>query len=1373
MNPLPLLAGRQKLVFLAALLLLVSWLAAHAAALSAAQDAAIRFGLGAVFAGAIFLRSKPACGSWADASQDKRRDLLATALVLVGFGGALTGIVLRVNQMHWVGLLLVIYACFRWSLPRGWARDSALALLLLYWVHPLPGQLFGPLQFAMQKMSVLGTERFLHALNVRVWADGFALRTAQHTYDVPAACSGMRAATTVFLLALGLGLLRRFVWYELLGLVGIALVQALALNILRIAAMVVFTSPYTRWTTARFVHDTTGIVALLAIILTYVEAAWWDRRRLAGAVPREPNIMRTVILSHLPRPLLEMWRHRRIVGTVTLFLAIPALVAAVTYRDRPAHRAAMIKDVVEGLLERGEVAAAQRAAVGVSELIPTDSEWRLVQIRVRILGGDLEGSLNALAAFIPVNADQQREARILTAYTRLLQGQVEAAEALMSDLPPRARRDPRVAMIVAEVAAIVGQPEEVAANVVTAARRQVNLTRVRALFPYLERARQWQAIADADRTAPYASPEQALAAASAHMNLDHPEAVAGIMREATVAWPDDSRLLVPLFYLTKRAPASDWEAEFTRQFYAAIRKISTPDQLYELFGRCFELARPDLAWALYRRIESIDADYPGLPLAGARYGSLWFTFRNRTLHTPARLESDTVDLAPAAFLAGRAFHVAGSRQAVPLADILTDPDRAHARQQCLDDALARFAKRGADGTLSIPLQFEYAIALSMANRVADALRVLDQIAAAHPDQKSAVRIAVSEIHESRGDWQSVYEVLRGYPDEANPQVTPMVRLCQSALRLRLDLAALATAHKAFELFPQSTRSLGALAVVSRSLDGPETALFMLGRPRLFPDPALDVLEADLLYSTQRYSETESFCDARMLPKPRTGPDLPQSASLPPAEAALAWKEVACPSDQDFAAAARIVARNRAEATSPFVRRLFDLWLNCYGSHCAEGTTDLATWASCGRDRYEQAIALNQLTLLLCWQKQYARAAEPAREATVLLPEAAILWRIQIGLTGGRQDILSAARAACPSDSEIWLAHLVAGIRTRTSAAKAAGRNSNAGEWALEQVRGAADADAVSVAAMTRAGDFLLRQGLTNAAVVTAHDVFARARGMLPAHQLATRCAMVSGNWRWAEKGAIGMLNDSVSPSRPVLEFVARIESELGDADADMIHALKGLRQRDPENPLWPEMLGFARFMRGGWEVVSAAYNMDSALELGSSNVLSFVISAESARQLGDTSKAVDVLRRSLAVHPGNTILLNNLVFTLASDTNTAQEAIRLVPELLTAGRGDARVLDTVAMAYLRAGQLQEAEKVLADLGPLAQKSVRGLFRVGLLRAELQYRRGELPAALGTLDGILQRSAEVPTSDIVDASRLRQRALEEQKAAGPKADARRE
>ena len=115
----------------------------------------------------------------------------------------------------------------------------------------------------------------------------------------------------------------------------------------------------------------------------------------------------------------------------------------------------------------------------------------------------------------------------------------------------------------------------------------------------------------------------------------------------------------------------------------------------------------------------------------------------------------------------------------------------------------------------------------------------------------------------------------------------MVRLCQSALRLRLDLAALATAHKAFELFPQSTRSLGALAVVSRSLDGPETALFMLGRPRLFPDPALDVLEADLLYSTQRYSETESFCDARMLPKPRTGPDLPQSASVIPTARSMA------------------------------------------------------------------------------------------------------------------------------------------------------------------------------------------------------------------------------------------------------------------------------------------------------------------------------------------------------------------------------------------------------------------------------------------------------------------------------------------------------
>ena len=174
----------RTLVAGAAGALLALWVFTHWGFLCAAPDTLIRFALTGCFAVLILLRPKPAT---------PLRSIRTTFVILMGFLGAalhIGGIVFAVHQAEWIGLLAVVAACLTWALPPHSARDGGKALFLLYWAHPLPGQLLGGFQITMQQISVSGAEWLLHMLNVRVWADGLVLKTGQHIYEIPAWCSG-------------------------------------------------------------------------------------------------------------------------------------------------------------------------------------------------------------------------------------------------------------------------------------------------------------------------------------------------------------------------------------------------------------------------------------------------------------------------------------------------------------------------------------------------------------------------------------------------------------------------------------------------------------------------------------------------------------------------------------------------------------------------------------------------------------------------------------------------------------------------------------------------------------------------------------------------------------------------------------------------------------------------------------------------------------------------------------------------------------------------------------------------------------------------------------------------------------------------------
>ena len=299
------------------------WVGTHLYALTATQNGLIRFFLAAALSLLILWRAKK------KGEVSRAPAWVVLPSVLCGAALAVAGIVFSIHQIEWIGIILMLYAGLRWGLPASHGPDVFRALFLLYWAHPLPGRLFGPLQLAMQKLSVLGSEWLLHVFNVRVWADGFVLRTGQHVFEIPEWCSGMRTATTVFLLAWGLGVLQRLHWSVAALLVMAGLAQSLILNVARIAAMIPLAPQTADPSGAAFLHDTGGIVLVAAVFLIALEARMarqWLERRAARRDDYGPGLL--AALSEFPLFWSRLIRHRVAVAGALL---IPILVGLLVY----------------------------------------------------------------------------------------------------------------------------------------------------------------------------------------------------------------------------------------------------------------------------------------------------------------------------------------------------------------------------------------------------------------------------------------------------------------------------------------------------------------------------------------------------------------------------------------------------------------------------------------------------------------------------------------------------------------------------------------------------------------------------------------------------------------------------------------------------------------------------------------------------------------------------------------------------------------------------------------------------------------------------------------------------------------------------------
>jgi len=563
----------QRAVLISVLVLFSTWLLFNARFFIETQNGLIRFVLSLFLALLVLFRKK---------KEEEDSSLQKSTVPLAIMGGSaalltLIGIIIPVHQLEWLGILFLMYACMVWSLSDRFRHDIRLSLFLLYWAHPLPNQIFAPLQFSMQRWSVNGSEWWLHMFNVQVWADGMVLRTPFNIYGVPEWCSGMRTATTLFLLALGLGILRRLRGLECLVVLLAAALQALLLNILRISVMVMFTPSGGKDTNVGFLHDSAGIIVIAGVVLVYFEIRAWQRfkeRRSTKAGELNPERMKA--FSRYP-PFWQFMLNYRWVFLMALGTIL--LVAGLIFKSRTVHRADMIRSVAEGLRESGQYENASRAMLEVQRLLPNDQAWVLTRIRLKLIRGKYKEVIQDLQNMPDLNIEWEAPKAVLEAYAYLGLNQVEKAAVIVRQLPETMRKqDPRVAMILAEMAYLKKKPSEVADHVMVASQWKPNLNRIRDLHPYLAAHGKWFAIVRSNCREPYRKPEHALSAAEAHMNLNQTPAMATITLNALTQWPDDPRLLRPLFFLAMKRNSSEWNPLFLKEYYRCARRYAGPDR---------------------------------------------------------------------------------------------------------------------------------------------------------------------------------------------------------------------------------------------------------------------------------------------------------------------------------------------------------------------------------------------------------------------------------------------------------------------------------------------------------------------------------------------------------------------------------------------------------------------------------------------------------------------------------------------------------------------------------------------------------------------------------------------------------------------------
>lgn len=1303
----------RPVVLAAGVAMFAAWVVFNWARIADDQNGIIRLALGFLFTALIILRPKQVRAS------DDMAGWPHWLQGLVAVGGVLcfaSGLIFRVHQAEWLGILALFWAAATWVLPVVYRTDVTLSLLILYWMHPIPGQLFNPMELGMQRLSVLGAERLLGALNEPAWADGLVLRTGFRVFEVPAACSGMKTAITVLLCTISMGILRRMRPWETAGIIALGLVQVLALNIIRIAVLVQLGAAQTPDWSPRTLHNTVAVFLLIAVALLHIETAlWlrWRKRRRAHRALEEADdfIGEPDERMHIfPRFWQLVFRWGR-VGVAAAILT--GGVFTLCYRNLPHHRAVMLAIVVRGLIV-SDIDSAERAIKAGLKIEPENEDLRLAKIRILFLRRRFLDAIDEIRTFTPEEINV--EVRVIEARSLFMLARITEAEAVMKRLPAEVGEWPGVAMLNAEIAAAHDQPTDVARNLRIAAQWPSLADRIYLLFPYLAVRQQWQPVvavsAALDR--PYRQPMQAVIAVNAALRLNNLGQAARAMRRGLNQWPREPLFLDSLLALAILRPGGEWEEQFARVFETTLLSLDT-DTVARFAEACFFTVRPDLAWQAYRRLEKIDPQDPSLFVAPAQFAPQWFTFRRRFLGMSAEAAEMTVDLRE---FCRRTHAVEPWRslwERVPLCEELMGKDIGAVQAHYCEACLTELQRREAAGKLTLRMERLYPRVLTMMGRPAEAHMRYDKLNAAHPEMRDQLLIERSGLYARERRWAEVYETTRAYRlSKRQPHLQSGLQMAEALIRLNLGPLAMAVLRDLQRAFPESALIRMALAETWSFYGFPEEALFALSHDN--GNDKTPVM-AGLLYRTGRVIAARKAASGSSNTE---FPDRPQAFLPVPAEQAVTWVGQTFKPDEYKREADQIGSETLA---SPFVRDLRELTIDWLRMRGAGNISDPERWAGVGRDDQERALALHTLALMLARQGRQQDALTAVRRSTQFMPSAAVFWRLHAALSDGARDVITEARRNCPDDPELWIAELVSRYRAEGK-----------GAWADAMIAAAVESHTFSPGTIVRAGDYFFRQGLLTAAERAARHAIRKGQGLLPAYVLGIRCALSQTNRPWALACALGAIENAVAPWS-FYQLVVDLKVQDQKTDVDLVRALESLNAKFPDENKWAKRLGDIYFARG--EMGNALGVLDQTLQKRGSKGLgvhSVLIAAEAARVEGKIEQAVEILRAARIDYPEDMGILNNLIYYLAQDQRTMPQALRLLPDLLTA-KPSFGIMDTVALVYLRNGEANKAAEYM-------RKSLSLISKDNYAWHEMYLNAAEVYLAQDDRDGAMKMVEEV-------------------------------
>ncbi|OVE74148.1 hypothetical protein BVX94_01365, partial [bacterium B17] len=457
----------------------------------------------------------------------------------------------------------------------------------------------------------------------------------------------------------------------------------------------------------------------------------------------------------------------------------------------------------------------------------------------------------------------------------------------------------------------------------------------------------------------------------------------------------------------------------------------------------------------------------------------------------------------------------------------------------------------------------------------------------------------------------------------------------------------------------------------------------------------------------------------------------------PAELSTKWHHLHLPSEEDFAAAAAAIKKQLPLLKHGFANKMNRLWLECYEKKSTGKSVLINRWLACGETAEEKATSLSQLVLHLCRAGMIERARNVAGMAVRFMPQSPMLWRMLISLSDADGNVVDAARKFCPDDEEIWLADMVVTKNADTESASK-----------------------FTPAALTRAAEYLVRMGQNDKAVKLMRYATPKARGLLPVYIMGSRCARFVDDRKWALQCTRKAVESSISPSVSLYRKLVEIKSggDKVDTDTEMVAALTNIQEQDPDNPLWAEMLGHVRYIRGGGNILEAMYQMDAAIENGVTSRQAFIVASESARQLGNYEKAEALLEKAMELYKGDIAILNNYIYTLSVAPGRAEKLAAYIPVFEKVIADDTAMLDTLAFAFVASGKYQKAEKVIDRILKKVPESGASWFRAKMFRAEIALRLNMPKRANIILTQILSKSWGISNEDVLRANRL----LEESK-----------